>query len=334
MLMRISARLAEHKKKFTAQFSRMCDLIREAAFWTKEEGATVVTGGHVQRAMDEHIYRSDLIAAKIRALIEEGTLLVDLTKTAVGQVNGLTVADLGDFAFGWPARITASVGIGTAGVVNIERESRLSGRTFDKGLLILEGYLRNTYARNVPLAVSASLAMEQSYGGIDGDSASAAELIGLLSAIADIPLRQDIAVTGSLNQHGRIQPIGAVNEKIEGFFDVCRQAGLTGSQGVCIPEANITNLVLRSDVISSVEAGQYHIWAVRHIDEAIELLSGLPAGNIDNADTVHGRVHLRLREMERRLKPASTAPRDKEVSSGEQAPEPPRDPRPPLPGQP
>ncbi len=333
MLVRTSARLAEHKDKLTAQFSRLCDLIREAAFWAKEETATVVTATHVQRAMEEHIYRSDLIAAKIRELIAEGTLLIDLSSSVVGQVNGLAVADLGDFSFGWPARITASVGIGTAGVVNIERESRLSGRTFDKGLLILEGFLRNTYSRELPLALSASLAMEQSYGGVDGDSASAAELVGLLSAVAGVPLRQDVAVTGSINQHGQIQPIGAVNEKIEGFFDVCRHAGLTGTQGVCIPEGNVKNLVLRQDVADAVAAGKFHVWAMGHIDHAIELLSGIPSGSVDRADSFHGRVQERLRQMERRLKPPPAAAREKEVASGEQAPEPPRDPRPPLPGR-
>jgi predicted ATP-dependent protease len=176
--------------------------------------------------------------------------------------------------------------------------------------------------------------MEQSYGGIDGDSASAAELLGLVSAIAGIPLRQDVAVTGSINQRGDIQPIGAVNEKIEGFFDVCRQSGLTGAQGVCIPEANVRNLVLRQDVIGAVEAGQFHIWAVKHIDDAMELVSGIPAGSADEPSSVHGRVAERLRQMERRLKPPLAAPREKDVTSGEQAPVPPRDPRPPLPGQP
>jgi ATP-dependent Lon protease len=334
MLVRTSARLAEHKGKLTAQFSRLCDLIREAAFWAKEEGTNVVLAKHVQQGLDEHIYRSDLIAAKIRELIQEGTLLIDLGHTVIGQANGLTVADLGDFAFGWPSRITASVGIGTAGVVNIERESRLSGRTFDKGLLILEGYLRNTYARQVPLALTASLAMEQSYGGIDGDSASAAELLSLLSAIADIPLRQDVAITGSVNQHGDMQPIGAVNEKIEGFFDVCRQAGLSGMQGVCIPEANVRNLVLRQDVIDAVKRDQFHVWSIRHIDDAITLLSGTVAGKVHDPASVHGRVAERLEQMERRLKRPTAGGEPKEVSSGEKPPEPPRDPRPPLPGQP
>jgi predicted ATP-dependent protease len=279
------------------------------------------------------VYRADLIAAKIRELIREGTLLVCLTGTSIGQVNGLAVADLGDYVFGWPTRITASVGLGTAGIVNIERESRLSGKTFDKGMLILEGYLRNTCARDYPLSLSASLAMEQSYGGVDGDSASVAELLGLLSAIAGIPLRQDIAVTGSVNQQGQIQPIGAVNEKIEGFFDVCRETGLTGSQGVCIPEPNVKNLVLRPDVIAAVERGEFHVWAIKQIDEGIELLSGVRAGSPGEADSFHGRVEARIREMAERFKAQRVEQREDRVLPVERAPEVPRDPRPPLPGQ-
>jgi ATP-dependent Lon protease len=334
MLIRASSRLAEHKAKFTAVFSRICDLIREAAFWAKEESAANVSGRHVEKALCEQVYRADLIAAKIRELIREGTLLVSLEEVSVGQVNGLAVADLGDYVFGWPTRITASVGLGNAGIVNIERESRLSGKTFDKGILILEGFLRNTYARDYPLSLCAGLAMEQSYGGVDGDSASVAELLCLLSAIAGIPLRQDIAVTGSVNQRGQIQPIGAVNEKIEGFFDVCREIGLSGTQGVCIPEPNVKNLVLRPDVISAVERGEFHVWATKHIDEGIELLSGLPAGTIDEKNSFHGRVESRIREMAERLKAEKVEQREAQLLAVERPPEVPHDPRPPLPGLP
>ena len=332
-LTRASSRLAEHKTKLTAIFSRICDLIREAAFWALDDGATVVSDHHIQRALAQQVYRADLIAAKIRELIREGTLLVSLQGTSIGQVNGLAVADLGDYVFGWPTRITASVGLGTSGIVNIERESRLSGKTFDKGVLILEGYLRNTYARDYPLSLSASLAMEQSYGGVDGDSASVAELLSLLSAIVGISLRQDIAVTGSVNQQGQIQPIGAVNEKIEGFFDVCRETGLTRCQGICIPDSNIKNLVLRPDVIAAVERGEFHVWAIKLIDEGIELFSGIRAGSPGEADSFHGRVETRIREMAERLKAQRVEQRDERVLSVERAPEVPRDPRPPLPGQ-
>jgi ATP-dependent Lon protease len=249
-------------------------------------------------------------------------------------VHGLTVADLGDYTAGWPVRLTASVGIGTAGLVNIERESRLSGRTFDKGMLILEGYLRNQYAREQPLALSASLALEQTYGGVDGDSASVAELLCLLSAVAGIPLRQDIAVTGSINQLGEVQAIGAVTEKVEGFFDVCRQLGLTARQGVCIPAANVKHLVPRDDVLAAIDRGEFHVWPIEHVDHGISLLTGLPAGRPQDASTFHGRVQGRLRQMLAALKefqPTSAviAPCADAAAGGR-----PHDPRPPLPGQP
>jgi predicted ATP-dependent protease len=215
--------------------------------------------------------------------------------------------------------------------VNIERESRLSGRTYDKGLLILEGYLRGMYSGELPLALSASLAMEQSYGGVDGDSASAAELIALLSAIARLPLRQDVAITGSIDQLGNIQPIGGVNEKVEGFFAVCSRLGLTGNQGVCIPAANVRNLVLRGEVIDAVREGKFHLWPLRSIDEGIALLTGVAAGKIDQPLTVHGRVLARLREMERQMRPHTSPGRDRVAVASETPPAPP-DPKPSLPG--
>jgi ATP-dependent Lon protease len=334
MLTHASSRMAEYQGKFTAVFSRICDLIRETAFWAKEDGAAIINQKHVQRALAEQVYRSDLVAEKIREFIREGTLLVLLKDSSIGQVNALAAADLGDYVFGWPTRITASVGLGSAGIVNIERESRLSGKTFDKGVLILEGYVRNTYARDYPLALSASLAMEQSYGGVDGDSATLAELLCLLSAIASIPLRQDIAVTGSVNQRGQIQPIGAVNEKIEGFFDVCRETGLTGTQGVCIPQSNVKNLVLRPDVIEAVERREFHIWTIQHVDEGIELFSGIPAGSPTDKESFHGRVDRCVREMVDLLKAGKADPRDRVVSTVERQPESSPDPRPPHPGRP
>jgi len=326
-----SARLAAHQQKLTAQFSRLCDLIREAAFWAGHDGAAAVEAKHVRRAIDEQLHRSDLIAQKVRELIAEGTLLIEVTGSRIGQVNGLAVAEMGEFAFGWPSRITATVGVGGDGVVNIERESRLSGRTYDKGLLILEGYLRGMYSGELPLALSASLAMEQSYGGVDGDSASAAELIALLSAIARLPLRQDVAITGSIDQLGNIQPIGGVNEKVEGFFEVCSRLGLTGNQGVCIPAANVRNLVLRGEVIDAVREGKFHLWPLRSIDEGIALLTGVAAGRIDQPLTVHGRVLARLREMERQMRPHTSPGRDRVAVASETPPAPP-DPKPSLPG--
>ncbi|MCC7418903.1 MAG: AAA family ATPase [Planctomycetaceae bacterium] len=333
-LVRASARIAGDRRKLTAEFRRIVDVIHEAAYWASRDSATIVESKHVRRALEEQIFRSDLVAESIRNLIAEGTLLIDLGEPAIGRINGLAVADLGDYSFGWPSRVTASVGIGTAGLINIERESRLSGRTFDKGILILEGYLRNQYAREFPLALSASLAMEQSYGGIEGDSASLAELLCLLSAIANIPLRQDVAVTGSVNQCGQVQAIGAVNEKVEGFFDICQDAGLTGHQGVCLPAANTKHLVLRQDVLDAVRDGRFHLWPVATIDQAIGLLMGTDPGEIEREETVHGRVARRLREMTEKLKevrgnvPLPTATTAFPIA----IPSP--DPRPPLPGRP
>ena len=330
-LVRVSSRIAEHRGKLTAEFSRVCDIIREASFWASEDQAKIVSAPYVARAAAERIYRSDLIASRIRELIREGTLLVDVQGTALGQVNGLAVADLGDYVFGWPTRVTSSVGAGDSGLINIERESRLSGRTYDKGVLILEGYLRNTYAREHPLALTASLAMEQSYGGVDGDSASVTELVCLLSGIGEIPLRQDVAITGSVNQWGRVQAIGGVNEKVEGFFDVCRELGLTGTQGVCLPASNLKNLVLRRDVVEAVRAGQFHLWPIEHIDQALVLLGGLPAGDVRHDTTFHGRVAKRLFEMSKALRKQGGT-REREVTPRE-APLLPADPRPPFPGR-
>lgn len=329
-----SARFVGDRRRLTAEFRRIADLIREAALWARAESASVVTAAHVRRALHEQIYRSDQIAEKIRELIEDGTLNIRLGEPAVGCVHGLTVVDLGDFSAGWPVRVTASVGLGTAGLINIERESRLSGRTFDKGMLILEGYLRNQYAREQPLALSASLALEQTYGGVDGDSASAAELLCLLSAISGTPLRQDVAITGSINQHGEIQAIGAVTEKVEGFFDVCRRRGLTGKQGVCIPAANVKHLVPRAEVLSAIERGEFSIWPITRIDDAIALMTGLSPGSPAEEATFHGRVSLRLRQMLAALKEHQAAPASAGYRPWPSESEIPHDPRPPLPGRP
>lgn len=328
-----SARLVGDRRRLSGEFRRLVDVIREADYWARSESATVVGLLHVRRALREQIYRSDLIAEKIRDLIADGTLKIRPAGASVGSIHGLTVVDLGDYLAGWPVRVTASVGVGTAGLINIERESRMSGRTFDKGMLILEGYLRNQYAREQPLALSASLTLEQTYGGVDGDSASAAELLCLLSAIAGIPLRQDVAVTGSINQLGEVQAIGAVTEKVEGFFDVCRANGLTGREGVCIPAANVKHLVPRHDVLSAVERGEFHIWPVEHVDQAIELLADVPAGRPEDATSFHSRVASRLREMLtalREFQPAGAAGSRLLLTE----PATPQDPRPPLPGRP
>jgi lon-related putative ATP-dependent protease len=295
-VIRFGARQAGDQGKLSVEFGELADLVREAGHWARSAGANVVGAAHVRQARQERAYRGGRLAAKIRELIAEGTLRLSLDGRRVGQVNGLSVLDLGDFRFGRPTRVTASTGVGQEGIVNIERESDLSGSTHNKGVLILEGYLRNRYARRHPLALSGSLTFEQSYGWVEGDSASSAELSCLLSALADVPLRQDVAVTGSVNQHGEIQAVGGVNEKIEGFFEVCKVQGLTGAQGVCIPRSNVRHLVLREDVIQAVREGRFHVWAIDTVDDGIELLTGMPAGDVDREGTFHHRLDQRLQE--------------------------------------
>jgi len=273
-------RLAGRQRKVSTRFHIITDVIREANYWAKKEKKKLVSRKHVEKAIEERFERVSLVEDKIQELIEEGTLMIDTQGSVVGQVNGLSVYDMGEFAFGKPTRITAKTAVGRAGVINIEREADLSGRTHNKGVLILGGYLRGKYAQNKPFSLSASLAFEQSYSGVDGDSASSTEVYAILSSLSDLPLRQDIAVTGSLNQKGEIQPIGGVNEKIEGFFDVCKAKGLTGNQGVIIPHQNIQNLMLRKDVIEAVEKGKFHIYPVETIDQGIEILTGVEPGEI------------------------------------------------------
>jgi lon-related putative ATP-dependent protease len=299
-----SGRLVEDQRKLTTRFAHVSDLVQEAAFWAGRAGHALVQAGDVWRAIEEQIYRSNQFEQRMRESITDGTIMVATTGAVVGQVNGLAVLQLGDYAFGRPTRITARAYQGRAGVVNIEREARLSGRIHDKGVLILSGFLGGRYAQDKPLGLSASIAFEQSYDGIDGDSASSTELYALLSSLAELPLRQDIAVTGSVNQHGETQPVGGVTAKVEGFYDVCRSVpgGLTGTQGVILPVANVANLMLRPDVVDAVAEGKFHIWPVATVDEGIELLTGVPAGERDAdggyaADTVNGRVDARLRKL-------------------------------------
>jgi lon-related putative ATP-dependent protease len=271
-------RLAGQKTKLSTMFSDIADIIREADYWAEKEEMSIVENRHVEKAIAERIQRVNLVEEKIKEMIHEGVILLDVTGTVVGQINGLSVYDLGDYAFGKPSRITAETALGREGVINIEREADMSGKTHNKGVLILEGYLRRQYAQDKPLTMSASICFEQSYGGIDGDSASSTEIYALLSSLSGVPLRQDIAVTGSVNQKGEIQPIGGVNEKIEGFYDICRVSGLTGSQGVMIPSINQRDLMLRKDVVEAIENGTFHIFSITTIDEGIELLMGTRAG--------------------------------------------------------
>jgi lon-related putative ATP-dependent protease len=313
-----AVRLAEKRNKLSLRFSDLSDLVREASYWAAQAGNAVVTGGHVDKALEEKVYRANLVDERIQELFAEGTLMVDVSGSAVAQVNGLSVYDIGDFAFGKPSRITSRVYLGKAGVIDIEREAKLSGRIYNKGVLILSGYLGGTYAQDKTLSVSATLAFEQSYGEVEGDSASAAELIALLSGIADVPVKQNLAITGSINQKGDIQPIGGVNEKIEGFFSVCKNRGLTGEQGVIIPQPNVKNLMLKKEVVNAVQEGKFHVYAVTTVNEALELLTGVPAGERKDdgtyaEGTLNFLVNKRLREMSKKLKADDkTEEKDKE----------------------
>jgi len=271
-------RLASRQDKLSTRFHYIADVIREADYWARQDGEKTVGARHVAQAVRERFERVNLVERKIQEMIEEGSILIDTDGAVVGQVNGLAVYSLGQLSFGKPSRITARTSVGRAGVINIEREADLSGETHNKGVLILGGYLRGKYAVDKPFALTASIAFEQSYGGVDGDSASSTEVYAILSALSGLPLRQDIAVTGSLNQKGEIQPIGGVNEKIEGFFDVCKARTLTGAQGVMIPHQNVRNLMLRKDVVEAAAAGTFRVYPVKTIDDGIEILTGVPAG--------------------------------------------------------
>ncbi|MCH8030136.1 MAG: AAA family ATPase [Candidatus Dadabacteria bacterium] len=275
-----SSRLAGDQDKLSVQYAAISKVILEASYWSEvTNGASqYVTRGDVERALEEKIYRSSLIEEKIQEMISKGHIIIDSEGETVGQINGLSVYDMGDYAFGRPSRITSETYMGREGVVNIERRAKLSGNIHDKGVLILSGYMGAKYAKKRPLSLSASLAFEQSYGMIDGDSASAAELIVLISSISGVPIRQDIAITGSVDQKGNIQPIGGANQKVEGFFRVCRAKKLTGKQGVVIPHQNVKNLMLHSDVVEAIEEGKFHIYPVESIDETIEILMGREAG--------------------------------------------------------
>ncbi len=271
-------RLAGRQKKLSTRFHNIADIIREANYWANRDKKKLISRKHVERTIEERFERVSLIENQIQEMIEDGSIMIDTKGRVVGQVNGLSVYFTGGFSFGKPTRITATTAVGRAGVINIEREADMSGRTHNKGVLILGGFLRGKYAQNKPFSLSASIAFEQSYSGVDGDSASSTEVYAILSSLSNLPLRQDISVTGSLNQKGEIQPIGGVNEKIEGFFKVCKAKGLTGIQGVIIPHQNIQNLMLKKNVIKAVEQGKFHIYPVKTIDEGIEILTGTEAG--------------------------------------------------------
>jgi predicted ATP-dependent protease len=302
-----SARLAEHQERLSTRFNDVAEIVFEADAWAAQAGRAIVTAADVVTAIHEKIYRSNRIEEKLRDLIHRGQLLVDVEGAKPGQVNGLSVLQLGDYAFGHPSRITARTFVGGRGVVNIERETEMSGRIHSKGVAILAAYLGGRYAQDRPLSLNASLTFEQTYSEVEGDSASSTELYALLSELAGIPVEQGIAVTGSVNQKGEIQPIGGVNEKVEGYYNVCKVVGLTGAQGVMIPAQNLSNLMLREEVVDAVRAGTFHVYAVRTIDEGLEVLTGTVAGEAA-ADgtypeaTVNRRVSQRLVTLSERLR--------------------------------
>ncbi|NLM46857.1 MAG: AAA family ATPase [Firmicutes bacterium] len=308
-LVEYSARLADHQEKLTTRFNEIVEIIYEADAWAALEGCKLISGSHVQKAIAEKIYRSDKYEEKMLEQQAEGTQLLDLDGARVGQVNGLSVLNSGDYVFGRPSRITAVTYLGREGIVNIERETKMSGRIHDKGVLTLSGYLAAKFAQKIPLSLSASITFEQLYSGVDGDSASSAELYAILSSLSGLPLRQDIAVTGSVNQFGEIQPIGGVTYKVEGFFKACKLRGLTGRQGVIIPVQNIKHLNLNDEVVEAVKAGQFHIYPVATVEEGIEILTGVSAGEPDAEgnyppETVFGRVAAKLAAYNKLLQQA------------------------------
>ncbi len=322
------ARVIEHgarhlgdSEKLHLNLGKLVDLLRESDYWAGKAGREVVTAADVQESVDAQVFRSDRLREKVQESILRETVLISTDGVAVGQVNGLSVLQLGELSFGRPSRITARVRLGKGRVVDIEREVDLSGPIHSKGVLILAGLLGARYTQETPLALSASLVFEQSYGGIDGDSASSTELYALLSAIAGIPLKQSLAVTGSINQYGEVQAIGGANQKIEGFFEVCRARGLTGEQGVLIPAANVKHLMLLRDVVDAVAAGEFHVYPVAHVDQGIEILTGIPAGERDAGgefpeESVNGRVERRLVAMACAARDFARPPKDKQEAGG------------------
>jgi lon-related putative ATP-dependent protease len=302
-----SSRLAADQKKLSTQFSTIADIIREANFYAEENGSEHITKKHINRALEEKVYRSNLIEKKIEEMIARGIILIDTDGDEVGQVNGLAVLSLGDYGFGKPSKITASVGVGKEGIIDIEREAQMGGPTHTKGVLILSGYLSSRYAHEEPLGLTARLVFEQSYSGVDGDSASSTELYALLSALSGKPIKQYLAVTGSVNQKGEVQAIGGVNEKIEGFYEVCKVKGVTGKEGCVIPFSNVENLMLKEEVVEAIREGRFHIYPVKTINDGIEVLTGIPAGERQPdgsypVGTINHLVNMRLSEMAAKIK--------------------------------
>jgi len=301
------ARLAGHQKKLSSQFSEVSDLVREASYWAKQADSGMVKDEHVEKALEEKIYRSNRIEERMQEMMIEGTIIVDTSGQKVGQINGLAVMGMSDYMFGKPSRITARTYTGKGGVVNIERETKMSGKIHEKAVLIISHYINSTYARKKPISFSASITFEQLYDTVEGDSASCAELYVILSSLSSVPLKQNLAITGSMDQHGDVQPIGGVNEKIEGFFDLCKVRGLDGTHGVVIPRKNVNNLMLRKEVVDAVSNGTFSVYAISRVEEGLELFTGMPAGELQDdgtwpEDSVNYLVMKRLDEISQAYK--------------------------------
>jgi len=308
-----AARMVADQEKLSSRFAQIMELVQEAEYWARKDNASLVAGRHVDMAVEERRFRHSLPDERIRELIDNGTIMIDVEGVVIGQVNGLSLYSLGDVTFGKPSRITCKTFLGRGGVINIERESQLSGRIHDKGVLILSGYMGWRYAQDNPLSLSASVCFEQSYEGVEGDSAASAELYALLSSLSEVPIRQNIAVTGSVNQKGEIQPIGGVNQKIESFFQVCKAKGLSGDQGVIIPQQNLRNLMLRQEVVDAVKQGKFHVYAVSTVDEGIEILTGVEVGARSEVGTyqdssINYKVDKKLKEMAAKLRRFAVPP--------------------------
>ena len=297
-----SSRLAEDQDKLSTQFGLVADVVRESHFYALQENSKYVTAEHVERAIEAKTYRSNLIQEKLREYIQRNVIFISTEGEAVGQINGLSVLNVGDFSFGAPTRITVGVGLGKQGLIDVQREVNMSGPIHGKGVLIIAGYLASKFARDKPLTLTARIVFEQNYEGVEGDSASSTELYALLSALSGVPIKQTFAVTGSVNQNGEVQPIGGANEKIEGYFEVCKARGLNGQHGVMIPDTNVHNLMLKKEVVDAVKAGKFHIFPVKTIEQGIEVLTGIPSGKllVDGSyekDSIYDRVDRRLKEM-------------------------------------
>ncbi len=306
-LLEHSSRIAEDQDKLSTQFGLIADVVREAHFYASQENSKYLTAAHVEKAIEAKIYRSNLVQEKLREYIQRNVIFISTEGETVGQINGLSVLNVGDFSFGAPSRITVAVGLGKEGLIDVQREVHMSGPIHGKGIMIIAGYLASKFAHDKPLTLSARIVFEQNYEGVEGDSASSTELYALLSALSGVPIRQSFAVTGSVNQHGEVQPIGGINEKIEGYYEICKARGLNGQHGVIMPQSNVRNLMLKQEVVDAVKAGKFHIFPVRTIEEGIELLTGVPAGSqLPNGgyeeNSIYGLVDKRLREMAETIK--------------------------------